>query len=275
MTRIDKIKAYKQSEIKLRELTQPINLLEQSISFNSKCNSLKSSLLNSKNGIIAEFKRRCPSNGIINMTAEIENTTIGYLNSGASALSISTDNQCFGGKNKDLISVKRICSYPILRKDFIVNEYQIIESRSIGADAITLIAAMLSKSEISQFTKLAIKLGLEIVLEIHNIEDLEKFIPEISIISVNNKTLNTFDINLEKSFKILPLLPKNTVRISESGINTAEDIMKLKLHGYNGFILGENFMKTQSPNSSFKTFIDDLNALQNATSETKVNTIKC
>ena len=264
MTILDEIIAYKRKEIEERAATHPIKLLEQSIYFNSNCVSLKKYILrDDKSGIIAEFKRKSPSKGNINAYADVEKVTIGYMQAGASALSVLTDNHFFGGKNSDLITARKFNFCPILRKDFTVSEYQIIEAKSIGADAILLIAAVLTKEEITQFSKLAFQLGMEVLLEIHTQEELDKYIPEISLVGINNRNLKTFEVDYENSIRLANQLPENTVKIAESGINNPKKIMDLKAHGFDGFLIGENFMKTAEPEITAKKFIEQINLTRN------------
>jgi indole-3-glycerol phosphate synthase len=264
MTILDEIIAFKRKEIEQRASTHPIKLLEQSIYFNSDCVSLKKYILrDDKSGIIAEFKRKSPSKGNINAYADVEKVTIGYMQAGASALSVLTDNHFFGGKNSDLITARKFNFCPILRKDFTISEYQIIEAKSIGADAILLIAAVLTKEEITRFSKLAFQLGMEVLLEIHTQEELDKYIPEISLVGINNRNLKTFEVDYENSIRLANQLPENTVKIAESGINNPKKIMDLKAHGFDGFLIGENFMKTAEPEITAKKFIEQINLTRN------------
>lgn len=264
MTILDEIIAFKRKEIEQRASTHPIKLLEQSIYFNSDCVSLKKYILrDDKSGIIAEFKRKSPSKGNINAYADVEKVTIGYMQAGASALSVLTDNHFFGGKNSDLITARKFNFCPILRKDFTISEYQIIEAKSIGADAILLIAAVLTKEEITRFSKLAFQLGMEVLLEIHTQEELDKYIPEISLVGINNRNLKTFKVDYENSIRLANQLPENTIKIAESGINNPKKIMDLKAHGFDGFLIGENFMKTAEPEITAKKFIEQINLTRN------------
>lgn len=264
MTILDEIVAYKKKEVAERSATHPIKLLEQSLYFNSDCVSLKKYILREdKSGIIAEFKRQSPSKGIINAYADVEKVTIGYMQAGASALSVLTDNNFFGGKNEDLITARKFNFCPILRKDFTVSEYQIIEAKSIGADAILLIAGVLTKEEISQFTTLAHSLGLEVLIEIHTEEELEKFNSDISLVGINNRNLNTFEVDFENSIRLAQSLPSGVVKIAESGISNPQNIIELKQKGFDGFLVGENFMKTAEPEIAAKKFIKTIKELEN------------
>ena len=257
MNILEKIVAQKRIEVVERQALIPIALLEKSIYFNSPTVSLKSYLLREdKSGIIAEFKRKSPSKGNINKYAKVDEVTLGYMQSGASALSVLTDEQFFGGSDNDLKKARKLNYCPILRKDFIIDEYQIIEARSIGADAILLIASVLSKEEIIRFSNLAKKLSLEVLLEIHNEKELENIPNEEVLIGVNNRNLETFEVSLQNSIDLFSQLPNSVVKVAESGIKTPDDIALLKKVGYNGFLIGEQFMKTPSPSKACRAFID-------------------
>ena len=266
MTILEEIIAYKKKEVSERAETHPIKLLEKSLYFQSECVSLKHYIQrDDKSGIIAEFKRKSPSKGMINEFADVEKISIGYMQAGASALSILTDSHFFGGKNEDLTIARKFNFCPILRKDFTVSEYQIIEAKSIGADAILLIAAVLTSEEIKQFTSLAHQLGLEVLLEVHTLEEIEKYIPEIKLVGINNRNLKTFEVDFENSYKLVQQLPLDAVKIAESGISNPNNIVELKKHGFEGFLIGENFMKTASPALECKKFIEQINHNRNVT----------
>jgi indole-3-glycerol phosphate synthase len=260
MNTLQNIVEYKKKEVQEKKDLYPAKLLEKSIYFNSPCVSFKKYLLRSDlSGIIAEFKKKSPSKGFINKYADVEKTTLGYMQAGASALSVLTDGNFFGGKNEDLTTARKYNFCPILRKDFTVDEYQIIEAKSIGADAILLIAAVLEKEQIKNLTKLATDLGLEVLLEIHGEEELDKVIPEIQLVGVNNRNLKTMEISLQTSFDIFSKLPKEAVKISESGINKASQLVELRGAGYNGFLMGEFFMKHGRPEEACMNFIKEVN----------------
>ena len=261
MTILDEIITYKRKEVAERAATHPIKLLEKSLYFQSECVSFKHYIQREdKSGIIAEFKRKSPSKGMINEFANVEKVSIGYMQAGASALSILTDTHFFGGKNQDLTTARKFNFCPILRKEFIVAEYQIIEAKSIGADTILLIAAVLTKEEIIQFTTLAHQLGLAVLLEIHTEEELDKYIPAIKLVGINNRNLKTFEVDFENAIKLAHQLPVDVVKIAESGISNPENIIELKRHGFEGFLIGENFMKAASPELACKQFIEQLNS---------------
>jgi len=259
MNILEKITQHKIKEIAERSELYPIKLLEKSIFFESPTISLKKYLLREdKSGIIAEFKRKSPSKGFINKYAKPEKVSVEYMQAGASALSVLTDNKFFGGSCEDLKIVRKYNYCPVLRKDFIIDEYQIIEAKSIGADAILLIAAILSKNQIIQFEKLAKSLNLEILFEVHNKEELEKIELDNKIIGVNNRNLKTFETNIQTSIDLSSFIPDNCVKVSESGISKIENIIELKKYGFNGFLIGENFMKSESPGRACANFIKKL-----------------
>ncbi|MFT4660652.1 MAG: indole-3-glycerol phosphate synthase [Patiriisocius sp.] len=256
---LEEIKEHKRIEVQEKKELYPIKLLESSQYFKSPCLSLNDYILrDDMSGVIAEFKRRSPSKGDINVYGDVEKVTIGYMQAGASALSILTDEKFFGGKSSDLTVARNYNYCPILRKDFIVDEYQIIESRSIGADAILLIAECLSKAEIQQFTTLAKNLGMEVLCELHNEDQLVKLNDDIDLIGVNNRDLKVFKTSIQNSIRIKESLPTNKTLISESGINSLEDIALLKSAGFHGFLIGELFMKEEHPELAARNFISSI-----------------
>jgi indole-3-glycerol phosphate synthase len=260
MTILDKIIENKKEELKKLKSVTTVKDLEKTSLFNRDVISLSEYLSDkSKTGIIAEFKRRSPSKGIINSTALVEQVTSGYFREGASGVSVLTDNQFFGGSNLDLLSAREKSIFPILRKDFFINEYQIIESKSVGADAILLIAAVLGKKEILTMAGLARSLGMEVLLEIHCYEEIEKVNQYINILGVNNRNLKTFEVNTDTSEKIAEKIPSGLLRISESGISSPQVIKKLRSSGYAGFLIGEKFMCAPDPVKAFSEFVRDLN----------------
>lgn len=262
MNYLDEIIAYKRKEVADAKARVSVQHLENSIYFNRETISLKDALLKKNaSGIIAEFKRKSPSKGIINQSADVKQTTMGYADAGASALSVLTDEKYFGGIAKDLTEARSVNNCPILRKDFTVDEYQIIQAKSIGADAILLIAAVLSKEEIKSLTNVAVSLGLEVLLEIHEAEELDKVDVSQHLIGINNRNLKTFEVNLQHSIQLAEQLPKDVVKIAESGISKPENILLLRQHGFNGFLIGENFMKEAQPELACKKFIDSLSVL--------------
>jgi len=253
---LDKIVENKRTEIIELSSKIPISLLERKSLFSRQCISLKDYISNSYSGIICEFKRKSPSNNNINYKSTITEVVKGYQEAGAAGLSVLTNKNYFDGDVKDIIDIRNISNIPILRKEFIVSEYQVIESKSIGSDAILLIASILSKEEILKYSLLAKSLGLEVLLEIHSSDELNKISGNnIDVIGVNNRNLDTLEIDLNNSIELYNKIPNEFVKISESGISKVESILKLKKVGFDGFLIGENFMKTNNPMESAFDFI--------------------
>ena len=259
MTILEEIAEHKRKEVESNKLLNDFNKLEKGKYFKNEPLRLTEFLLDDKKqGIIAEYKRKSPSSGIINERARIENVTVGYASAGASGLSILTDNKYFLGTNNDLIKARELNMLPILRKDFTVDEYQIVEAKSIGADAILLIAAILNKKQIKELSILSVSLGMQVIFEIHNIKELDYLNEYINIVGVNNRNLRDFTIDINISYSLSEKIPAEFIKISESGITSSEDIRKLRDCGYNGFLIGENFMKDDDPVKSFEKFIKGL-----------------
>jgi len=259
MSILEKIIAHKKQEVAERKTLFPTELLERSVFFHTPCVSLLKYLKEkNKSGIIAEFKRRSPSKGAINAYADVEQVTIGYMQAGASALSVLTDGEFFGGKFDDLRTARKFNFCPILQKDFVVEEYQIIEAKSIGADAILLIAACLSKQEVAHLSKFARSLGLQVLLEIHEASELDFYTENVQIVGVNNRNLSDFTVNVEQSFRLLPQLPPAAAKVSESGINSPVTAAQLLAAGFDGLLIGENFMKNSRPELACLEFIEQL-----------------
>ncbi|MCB0424053.1 MAG: indole-3-glycerol phosphate synthase TrpC [Mangrovimonas sp.] len=259
MSILDNIIAHKRSEVGLKKSQTPISQLEQAPFFSRVTYSLKTNLMNSPSGIIAEHKRKSPSKAVINNSLNLIDVAKGYENAGVSGMSVLTDEKYFGGTLEDLKTARNTCNLPLLRKEFIINEYQIIEAKASGADLILLIAAILTKDEIKSYSELAKSLGMEILLEVHNLEELEKsMMPSLDMIGVNNRNLKTFEVNLDISKSLSDRIPDDFVKVSESGISNVAAIKDLKTYGYQGFLIGENFMKTSNPGNSASQFINEL-----------------
>ena len=256
---LEEIIAHKRKEVEEKKSLFPEKLLERSLCFKTQPVSLKKYLRREDlSGIIAEFKRKSPSKGMLNAYANPEKTTLSYMQAGASALSVLTDEKYFGGKNADLEAARRVNYCPVLRKDFIVDEYQIIEAKSIGADAILLIAAVLKKDEIKKLAALAMSLGMEVLLEIHGKEEIEKIVNEIQLVGINNRDLATFKTDVNRSFELKSELSDELTLISESGISEIKTVNELKKAGFAGFLIGETFMKTPDPGKACANFIAQL-----------------
>jgi len=259
MNILDKIISNKKKEVALKKSVISINQLENSDLFNSKTNSLSKSIINSPFGIIAEHKRRSPSKGTINNSFSVEEVVKSYENAGASGISVLTDSQYFGGSLEDLVLARATVRTPLLRKEFIFDEYQILEAKANGADAILLIAAVLTREEIKSLSEFAHSIALEVLLEVHDLEELEKSImSSLDIIGVNNRNLKTFEVSLRNSVDLITQIPEDFVKISESGLSKTDDIKLLKSIGFQGFLIGESFMKTESPGVSLEEFVNQL-----------------
>jgi len=270
MNILETIIAHKRQEVAERQSLYPAALLERSIYFSAPTVSLRSYLLRpDKSGVIAEFKRASPSKGDINRFANARDVSIGYMQAGASALSVLTDSKFFKGSSDDLTTVRRFNYCPVLRKDFVVDPYQLIEARSIGADAVLLIAEVLTQAEVKDLSERAHDLGLEVLLEVHSAEQLDKVGDAVDCVGVNNRNLETFQVSLQTSVELANQIPGDKVRISESGIQSAEDAAMLRRHGYQGFLIGEMFMRTADPAQTAAKFMRDLNEL-NENAEEKV-----
>jgi indole-3-glycerol phosphate synthase len=258
MTILDKITADKIKEVALRKSLIPVSQLEQSVLFERDIISLATAVRNGS-GIIAEHKRRSPSKSVINNSLNVQDVARGYEQAGVSGMSVLTDMKYFGGALDDLIIARAATSFPLLRKEFIVDEYQILEAKAYGADAILLIAATLSRKQIEQFSTFAKSLGLDVLCESHNEEELQKSImPSVDMLGINNRNLKTFEVSLETSKELIKQIPDDFTKISESGISSVEAIKELKPHGFHGFLIGENFIKTDNPGESAATFIKQL-----------------
>ncbi len=218
--------------------------------------SMKVSLQGSTSGIISEFKRRSPSKGWIKREGDVLDVTSQYQSVGAAAISILTDNKYFGGELSDLTSARGGLQIPILRKDFIIDKVQIYEAYLAGADAILLIAAALTPEQCESLALTARELGLETLLEIHSEQEIAYISSGIDMVGVNNRNLGTFVTSLDNSVRLAPLLPKDKLLVSESGIASMEDILMLREYGYRGFLIGEAFMRTDNPGSSLRAFIE-------------------
>ena len=260
MNILDTIIEYKREEVKSRKSKVKTAHLEKRELFSRTVLPVKDFLLDrSRTGIIAEFKRRSPSKGIINPDVDVIEVTKGYAENGASCLSVLTDEHFFGGSDEDLIKA-RINEIPILRKDFIIDEYQLIEARSIGADVILLIAACLTVAEVKRLASFAKNLGLEVLLELHAEEELGHICDQTNFIGINNRDLKTFDVDIERSLRMAEKIPFPKFKVAESGISNVKDILLFKQHGFDGFLIGENFMKAADPTIAFAEFVKQLKA---------------
>ncbi len=264
MNILEEIVQHKKNEVALAKATTAIRELEQSTLFDRSTYSLSNALRNKAEvGIIAEIKRTSPSTKALQENIDVTTLSQAYLSAGASCLSVLTDKKYFGGTKEDLLAARAANTAPILRKDFIVDEYQLIEAKSIGADCILLIAACLSPKETKSLAATAKSLGLEILLEVHEASEINSHINQyIDNIGINNRDLKTFTTDIQTSIDLYPNLPQELCKISESGISTAEHIDKLASCGFDGFLIGGHFMKSGQPAETCKNLIDNYKALQ-------------
>ncbi|MCD8741129.1 indole-3-glycerol phosphate synthase TrpC [Mucilaginibacter roseus] len=260
MTILDKIVANKRKEVARAKSRVSYTKLEEAEFFARQPYSFREFLLApDRTGIIAEFKRRSPSKGIINDKVTVKQVTTAYADAGASALSVLTDKQFFMGQKIDVKRARLLNNIPILRKDFMIDEYQVIEAKAIGADVILLIAAILTPAEIDTLATLAKSIGLSVLLEVHNLEELERSTnPKLDAIGVNNRNLADFTVSVDTSFQLAKHIPDDFLKISESAISNTEVIKDLKQAGFSGFLIGENFMRQEDPGAAMREFVQGL-----------------
>ncbi len=258
MSYLDKIIRAKRKEVSSMKEKIPVSFLEKATLYNGNRPSFYDSLMRTEPSVIAEFKRKSPSKGILNKDADIISVVRAYEQAGARAVSVLTDMH-FDGRITDLSVAFESVSIPLLRKDFIIDEFQIHEARAAGASAILLIAAVLEKKEIEKFSLLATSLGLDVLLELHHKDEISKIPDEIRIIGINNRDLKTFEVNIDQSVKLAAMLPDDLIKVSESGISSVESIAALYREGFRAFLMGEIFMKGKEPGSAARDFIKGLN----------------
>ncbi|MBV7531835.1 indole-3-glycerol phosphate synthase TrpC [Chitinophaga sp. sic0106] len=258
------IVAHKHTEVAARKQVRSTAELEQAPMFGRETLSLCQFLrMPDKTGIIAEFKRRSPSKGLINGNVTVQQVTTAYTRYGASGLSVLTDEKFFGGTSDDLQQARSYNQVPILRKDFIVDEYQIVEAKAIGADVILLIAECLEAAEVKQLSTFAHNLGLEVLLEVHSESQLEKVSEHVNLVGVNNRDLITFQVDFNRSCELAPKIPSDKLKVAESGINDPAAIVTLQQAGFEGFLIGEHFMRQEDPARAFENFVTEMRTLQN------------
>lgn len=263
MNILEQIIATKKKEVALqKELVKLETLLLQPLYAKTPLNFASNLVDETKTGIIAEFKRKSPSKGIINDKIAPQEMVEGYFNGGASAVSVLTDVQYFGGNNDDLIAVQHI-PIPKLRKEFIIDEYQIHEAKALGASCILLIAACLTPKQVKQLAQIAQSIQLQVLLEIHDETELNHLNDSINFVGVNNRNLKTFEVSLQTSIKLIQKIPAEFLAIAESGIHSVEDILLLKQAGFKGFLIGEYFMKQPNPTVAFAQFTQLLKTKEN------------
>jgi indole-3-glycerol phosphate synthase len=263
MTILDKIVVHKRSEVADAKVAVSLKQLEQQGFFTRKTVSLKDRLLDKdSSGIIAEFKRKSPSKGVINDSAAPDEVVRGYEQAGAAGSSVLTDTFFFGGCPKDLMAAREVVNIPLLRKDFMIDEYQFVEARSWGADLVLLIASILTPAEVKQYTELAKSLDLEVLLELHDERELNHVNHLVDMVGINNRNLKTFEVDIEQSIRMAEKLGNDFVKVAESGISKPQDVVMFRQNGFQGFLIGETFMKTTSPEKACSGFIDELRVFQ-------------
>jgi len=259
MNILERIIADKKNEVAIRKGMVSISQLESMDHFNRPVFSMEASLRSKTyGGIIAEFKRRSPSKGVINDRVSVSDVALGYQRSGVGGMSVLTDTPYFGGSVDDLMEARRAVDLPLLRKDFMIDEYQLFESKALGADVILLIAANLERKHCHQLAKKAVELGLEVLLELHDKEELDHISDDVTMVGINNRDLKTFKVDLDHSVRLASMLPAEMLKVAESGISNPESIKFLRDHGFQGFLIGECFMKQDDPGTGCRSFIDEL-----------------
>ena len=259
MTILDNIIADKRLEVAARKQAMTLEHLKNQCAGLPKGRSLKEALRNSDSGIISEFKRKSPSKGFIHANADVEQVVKAYQEAGCTGVSVLTDCDYFGGSITDFKKARTVLNVPMLRKDFMIDPYQIYESKLLGADVILLIASALTLEEAYDLGELAHELGMETLLEIHNEQELDYINRYTDMVGVNNRNLATFVTDVQISLDLVSKIPNNYVRISESGLSETSTVKGLRNAGYQGFLMGENFMKHQDPGQALSTFIHQLN----------------
>jgi indole-3-glycerol phosphate synthase len=262
MTILDEIIAQKRIEIEQRKAATPVSVLEQMPDFKRLAISARDAIQDlHSTGIIAEFKRKSPSKGIINDRADVAETTHGYVKAGAAVLSVLTDEPFFGGTPADLQAARLAnLGTPILRKDFIVDHYQLIEAKAWGADLVLLIAACLTPDEVSLLSQQAHDLSMQVLLEVHDEEELDRSLNvNVDLVGVNNRNLKTFTTSIDTSLRLLEHIPDTFAKITESGLHDADTMLTLFRAGFDGFLIGEAFMKTSDPAAALATLVSQYN----------------
>lgn len=262
MNILDTIVERKRTEVAERKQRKPLEVIKADALYTRKTISLVDGLSRPyASGIIAEFKRKSPSKGIINDRVDPVEVTKAYQAAGASAVSILTDAYFFGGHDQDVVRARQVLDIPILRKEFIIDEYQVHEAKALGADLILLIAACLSKEEVVRFSTLARSLGLEVLLELHDEDELEHVCATVDLVGINNRSLKTFDVNIARSLRMAGQLPKDKLKVAESGIDDPAQVKLFRENGYSAFLIGENFMKTNDPGMALHEFRNQIELL--------------
>jgi indole-3-glycerol phosphate synthase len=259
MTLLDTIVEHKRMEVLKRKGKKPVAALEKMPLFDRTPLDPVPFFKSDRPNIIAEFKRKSPSKGVFNLDLSPENVVGGYRNAGASACSVLTERDFFGGSFRDLESAKmNVPDIPLLRKDFIIDPYQVLEAKAYGADLILLIAAILDSERVKELAGMARTLGMHVLFEVHNRGELDLWVPGIRFVGVNNRDLRTFAVDLSVSERLAGDMPDDVIRISESGLSGAEEVYRLHRLGFQGFLMGERFMRTGDPGSALSELMESL-----------------
>ena len=255
---LERIVADKRIEVASKIKVLPVEYLRKSPLIGRASYSMRDSLVE-RSGVIAEFKRRSPSRQVINQTSSVNEVVQAYESAGASGVSVLTDTKYFGGALDDLLKARSVLTLPLLRKEFIIDPYQVIESKAFGADVILLIAAVLTPEKAASLAVMAHDLGMEVLLEVHNEEELSRSdLSHVDMVGVNNRNLKTFEVDLNTSRNLSSIIPEEKISVSESGISDPKAIAELRNFGYKGFLIGENFMKTNDPGRAAQEFLKQL-----------------
>lgn len=261
MNILETIIAAKKKEVAQRKAIVPVAMLERSVYFERVPVSMKASLnKDSSSGIIAEFKRKSPSRSWINQNADAGDIGVAYAQAGVAGISVLTDEDFFGARPTDFEQIRSLSECPQLRKDFIVDEYQILESKAMGADVILLLAKVLEPHTIATYTALAHQLGMEVLLELQDESEVRANVNATAdLLGINNRDLKDFVVDFENSARLADLLPADKLKVAESGIEQAKDIKYLRSVGFKGFLIGEQFMRHQDPGRTCAALIKTLN----------------
>jgi len=256
---LNRIIENKKKEVACRKLTRPFDKLKQFVAQDRRPLSMVKALTQpGSSGIIAEYKTKSPSLGILNHSADVGSVTKKYVEAGAAALSVLTDSDFFGGSFSDLRKAREINDCPILQKDFFIDEYQVVEAYLNGADVILLIAAAMDAGRLGVLAETAKRYGMEVIMEVHTLKELEMLTGDIDIIGVNNRDLTTFKTDIVNSLRLAGHIPAGLLKISESGIGSAQKIMTLKDAGFSGFLVGGHFMSSGDPGGACRELVEQL-----------------
>lgn len=258
---LEEIVAYKRMEVEQFKRSIPPSMLYDAVEkmADQPVVSMRKSLMESESGIIAEFKRKSPSKGWIKEQGRAGEIPLSYQQNGASALSILTDEKYFGGRDTFIKKARKSgVTLPVLYKNFVVDEYQLFQARLCGASAVLLIAADLKLDECRSLLRIAHELKLEVLLEMHAESELDYAALEPDMCGINNRNLGTFITDIQNSYRLAELLPKEACKVSESGISDPQTVRELRNVGFRGFLIGETFMKTENPGDALRMFIEKM-----------------